>query len=159
MMDRQPSQIVTCALAAGDLCGLLIGKPEYAYLPVRSLAPGDTDLAALLGALYDETNVSERERIRADYEAALMSALESYSGIGPVAYAILFEALRQERSRRPMNIALGAIAERLRDAIQLHREELSLDFSGAGNGWSNGWIGELERLSKLSEELGGPSFA
>ncbi|MEI9997641.1 MAG: hypothetical protein WDM91_23805 [Rhizomicrobium sp.] len=116
-------------------------------------------MSILLAALYDEVKVLDRERLRVVYETALNRALETEEGIGPVAYAVVFEALRKARNRAPMNIALSELAEKLRRSIELHRDTLGRDFSGAGRGWTNGWLGELERLSRLSQELEGPSFA
>jgi len=158
MTDPKPKQIVESAITANALCELILGRAPYIYLPVGSPAPGNTDLSILLSALYDELKGLDRERLRTDYENALCRALKMEEGIGPVAYAVVFEALRKSKSRAPMNIALNDLAEKLRQSIHLHWDMLSHDFSGAGRGWANGWLGELGRLSRLSEELGGPRF-
>ena len=158
MTDTKPRQIVESAISANALRDLLLGRAPYRYLPAGSPAPGETDLAVLLASLYDEVREVDRERLRAIYQSALESVLETEEGIGPVAYAVVFEALRKARKRAPMDLALGELAEKLRCAIDIHRDTLMRDFSGAGRGWANGWLGELGRLSVLSEELQGPSF-
>jgi len=159
LVDSAPKQIVMRALAANDLRGLLLGHLEYRYVPAGSPSPSDTDLSVLLGTLYDEVSAPPRKVLAEEYEHALKEALKSETGVGPVAYAIVFEALRRSRTHTPMNFALAEVAAELRHSIRLHSGYLARDFSGAGRGWPNGWLGELKRLSKLSQELGGPSFA
>ena len=159
MTDLIPKSIVAKALSSGDILGLLLGEEAYRCLPVSSPAPGNTDLAVLLAALYDEIGNLDRERLRHTYEEALCVALETERGVGPVAYAIVFEALRRARNRSSMGVSLDDLAKRLRKAISQHHDELERDLSGPGKEWPNGWLGELGRLSKLSQELGGPTFA
>src|SRR5581483_1973464 len=120
MVDSTPKQIVMRALAANDLCGIFLGHQEYRYVPAGSPSPNDTDLSVLLGALYDEVSAPPREVLSKQYENALRQALKSEAGVGPVAYAIVFEALRRSRARRPMNFALADVTEELQQSIRLH---------------------------------------
>ena len=159
MTDAVAKTIVESAIAANDLGGLLTGQPEYRYLPPGSPAPGDTDLIVLLAALYDDVNINGRPQVRSEYEAALNQILGKPEGIKAAAYALFFETFRKAKGRFSLNIPVNELAVALRKSIVSQSEVLSNDFSGAGQAWSNGWLGELGRLSSQTVLYGGPSFA
>jgi hypothetical protein len=150
--------MVKNALEKSELDKLLLGEPGYRYLPKGSPAPGDTDLAAVIGILYDHTSEAERQRIRDEILKTLNSIVGTYEGLEPVAASILLESLRKMRNRSPFGLPLDDIAAKLRASINAFADRLKADRSGVGAGWPDGRLGELRRLSRNTVDLGGPSF-
>ncbi len=146
------------AVARGELAKLLLGEPGYRYLPKGSPAPGDTDLAAVIGVLYDFMPESERPRVRDEMVKALNAIVGTYEGLEPVASSILLESLRKMRNRTRFGLPLDDLAAKLRDSINAFADRLRLDKSGIGASWPDGRLGDLHRLSRNTVDLGGPSF-
>ncbi len=158
MTTADPIAMITEAAAKGELIKLLLGEPGYRYLPKGSPAPGDTDLAAVIGVLYDFTPESERTHVRDEMLKALNAIVSTYQGIEPVASSILLESLRKMRNRPRLGLPLDDLATKLYDSISAFADRLKSDKSGIGAGWPDGRLGELRRLSKNTVDLGGPSF-
>lgn len=158
MMASDPDTIVKEALKKGELDKLLLGAPEYCYLPNGSPAPGDTDLAALIGTLYAHTTISEKQLIRDEMLKVLNTIVDSYEGLEPVAACILLESLQKIRNRSSFGLPLDDLAAKLRTSINAFADHLETDWSGAGASWHDGRLGELRRLSRNTVDLGGPSF-
>jgi hypothetical protein len=158
MMRSDPVGIVREALARGELDKLLLGKRKYRYLPKGSPAPGDTDLAALIGVLYEHVSETDRQIVRDEMTKAIGSIIDTYAGLEPVAACILLESLQRMRGGSAFGLPLENIAARLRANISVFADRLRADRSGIGASWPDGWFGEFRRLSRNTVDLGGPSF-
>ncbi|MFN3522599.1 MAG: hypothetical protein ACK4YQ_10140 [Phenylobacterium sp.] len=163
MTQAQPTlnERVARAVAERNMAGLLLGEADYAFLPPGSPSPGKTDLALVLSALYALAHSGEGDDVRRQVEDALHVLLLGRGGeeLGAVAYVLLFEALRTRRGDHALGLPSHEIAAQLSMQIQRHASTLAADRSGAGANWPNGWVGELQRLSRLTVEVGGPGFA
>lgn len=158
MTATDPGTIVTEALKKNELDKLLLGAPEYCYLPQGSPASGATDLAALIGTLYARTTISEKKMIRDGMLKALNSIVDSYEGLEPVAACILLESLQKIRYRSTFGLPLDDLAIKLQTCINSFNGRLESDRSGVGASRPDGRLGELRRLSRNTVDLGGPSF-
>jgi hypothetical protein len=158
MTTPDPIMILKKALAKGELEKLLLGFPEYRYLPKGSPSPENTDLAALLGALYDHTTEDNKAKVRDNMTKALNTIVQHYDGLQPVAACILLESLRNARNKPSFGLPLTDLAARLHASINLFSDRLKGDKNGVCSSWPDGRLGELRRLSRNTTELGGPSF-
>jgi hypothetical protein len=158
MVTSTPHEIVKAALAKGELDRLLLGAPEYQYRSKYSPAPGNTDLTELLGVIYDGLDGEERRKAT----DALVKALEeiggTYAGIDALATCILVESVRRSSGRPPLGLPLGDLAARLEATIRVFEPRLRADLSGGGQGWPDGVLGDLRRISRNTEKYGGPPF-
>ena len=158
MTKTNPIAIVEDALRRGELDKLLLGEPGDRYLPKGSPAPGDTDLAAVLGTLYDQTPETDLQRVRDEMVKAVNSIVGTYEGLEPVAASILLESLRKQRTKPTFGLPLDDLAAQLRASIDVFADRLKTDRSGIGASWADGRLGELRRLSRNTVDLAGPSF-
>jgi hypothetical protein len=158
MTTTDPVEMIKEAVAKGELVKLLLGEPGYCYLPKGSPAPGNTDLAAVIGVLYDFMPEADRPRVRDEMVKALSTIVSRYEGLEPVASSILLESLRKMRNRTPFGLPLDDLAVKLRESINAFADRLREDRSGIGASWADGRLGELRRLSRNTVDLGGPSF-
>lgn len=154
-----PEEIVKRALDRDALAELLLGAPDYAYLPTYSPMAEVTDLTILLGVLRNENLGYSQAEVRSRLEKAVKTIVTEYEGIIPVATVLLLEALHQSKGRPSFELPLEPIAEDLRRSIDRFRFRLIQDRTGDGWQYLDGSLGELRRLSKITEELGGPKFA
>jgi hypothetical protein len=158
MTRSNPMVIVRNALAKGELDRLLLGAPEYCYRSRFSPAPGNTDLTELLDVLYDRRTPADKQAVRGDLIAALNRIVGAYEGLEPVATCILYESLRKARDRPTLDLPLDDLADKLRVGVERFRSDLQEDKSGEGREWPDGCLGMFRRLSRNTEQLGGPSF-
>jgi len=158
MQTVDPMTIVQNAVSRGELDKLLLGTTEYRYRSKWSPAPGDTDLTELLAVLCDRWNPTEKERINDDLTRALYAVVGTYEGLEPVATFILFESGRKADGDGHFGVPLDRLSAELQSSIKAYSGRLRSDKSGAGRNWPDGWLGELRRLSRVTDELGGPSF-
>lgn len=158
MTITDPIQMIKEAVAKGEIIKLLLGDPGYCYLPKGSPAPGNTDLAAVIGVLYDFIPESERARVRDEMVVALNAIVGTYEGLEPVAASILLESLRKMHNRTRFGLPLDDLAAKLSESINAFADRLRADRSGVGASWPDGRLGELRRLSRNTVDLGGPPF-
>lgn len=158
MAANNPIDIVNVALAKGEIEKLLLGTPEYQYRSRLSPAPGNTDLTELLAVIYDGLDPQSREAAKDALVKGLYSLSETYEGIDAVATCILIESLRKSNGRSLLGLPIDDLAERLRVTIRAFEPRLRADKGGAGRDWPDGLLGDLRRLSRITENLGGPSF-
>ena len=57
-----------------------------------------------------------------------------------------------------LGLPLESIAAELRQSIRVFRFRLEKDRTGVGAEWQDGLFGDLRRLSRNTEGVGGPSF-
>ncbi len=158
MTTIDPMTIVNNAVTKGELDKLLLGAPEYCYRSRMSPAPGNTDLTELLDVLYERWNPTDRERVRDDLVKALYAIVETYEGLGPVATCVLIESSCRAENSPMLGLPLDDLANKLRSGIERFRSRLEKDKTGEGSEWPDGRLGEFRRLSRITVELGGPSF-
>ena len=158
METPTPKTIVVKAVNRGELDKLLLGAPEYQYRSKYSPAPGDTDLTELLAVLYDHWDPADRKNVESQVAKAVYAIIGTYEGIEPVAACVLLESLRKARGKASLGLPLEDIASRLRRSIDAFSEQLRADKTGGGANWPDGRLGDLRRLSRNTEYLGGPSF-
>ena len=158
MADTDPKTIVERAIARGELDKLLLGEPEYCYRSRWSPAPGDTDLTELLEIVYGRLDSADAARVREAMKKALFSVVGRYEGVEPVVIAILMESRRKRDTDDVLGLPLNELAEKLRGSINAFSTKLKTDKTGVGEGMTDGRLGDLRRLSRTIEELGGPAF-
>jgi hypothetical protein len=165
MSELSPKEIVRKALKKGELDLLLLGRPEYQYID-RWVDPYNTDLTALLRALYWDFAEGQREQIKNRLFAAIKKIVNSYEGLFSVAGCVLYETAARSsvdsfgrpKPETSLGLPLDEIAAELRQSIRVFSFRLEKDKTGVGAQWPDGLLGDLRRLSKNTERLGGPSF-
>lgn len=149
-------ELVNQALERDELDKLILGTPEYRYLPARSPSPWNTDIALILSVLYDwiysNPIVGEKKM-----ESALTHIVQMPQGIIPVALCILFEVVRNSNNRG-VRLPLDELSQKLHNSILENKSRLQMDRRGPAIQWRDGMLGELRRLSKNSKKRGGPCF-
>ena len=158
MTQRSAQEIVRNALEKDELDLLLVGIPEYQFLPKWSPASGNTDLTYLLDALYMGIADYTREELRERLHRAIRKIVGAYEGLDPVACCILCETVERTEGKLSLDLPLEEIAIELRHNIEQYKSRLIEDKSGAGSLWNDGRLGDLRRMSKNTEKRGGPSF-
>ncbi len=158
MKTSTPQEIVKAALANGELDKLLLGAPAYQYRSKYSPAPGNTDLTELLSVVYDHWDPADKKHVHEQVAKAVYAIIGTYHGIEPVAICVLLESLRAARGKPSLGLRLDDVAARLRASIDTFSEQLRVDKGGGGANWPDGRLGDLRRLSRNTEDLGGPSF-
>jgi hypothetical protein len=166
MPELNAQELVRNALEKDELDLLLLGKPEYQYLPKWSPSPYNTDVATLLDVLYHLVGQYPRDQIRERLYGAIKKVVATYEGVYPVAGCILLESsaqspvdlLGQANRQNAIGLPLEEIANELRASIERFKSRLAGDKSGDGWKWPDGLLGDLRRLSKNTKRLGGPSF-
>ena len=158
MISIDPDRIVRTAAQKGELDKLLLGSQEYCYRPPWSPAPGNTDLTELLAVLYDRWDPADKEHVQEQIARAVYAIVGTYQGIEPVAMCVLLESLRTARGKPSLGLPLDDITAKLRASIDTFSERLRADKGGGGANWPDGRLGDLRRLSRNTEDLGGPSF-
>lgn len=158
-MTRDNSvDIVKTALAKGELDKLLLGTPDYQYRSKYSPSPSNTDLTELLAVIYLSLENSEKDAAREALVNALYSLSGTYEGIDPTATCILYESGKKSRGSAGLGLPIDDLAEKLRSTIRIFESRLRNDKSGGGRDYSDGLLGDLRRLSRITEKHGGPSF-
>lgn len=157
-MDHKALEIVKRAVRENHLDRLLLGKPEYSYLPKWSPAPGNTDLTTLLSFIYDEPLGISDEEIRDRLLNAVNRIISLYEGLFPVATIILIESLRLSDRRIILGLPLDEISSSLSKSIDEFKQRLSNDKTEYGMQWDDGMLGEMRRISNNIVELGGPKI-
>jgi hypothetical protein len=151
-------EIVKNALDKDELDLLLLGKPEYCYLPRWVSTPGNTDLVELLTTLYEEYGQYHHEEIKEQLCRAITKIVSIYDGLIPVANCILLESSRRKNDIFSLDLPLEEIAIELNESIKKYYSQLRDDKNGAGSRWDDGLLGDLRRLNKITIKKGGPSF-
>jgi hypothetical protein len=158
MANLPPKEIVDKALERDELDLLLLGKSEYQFFDRWSSSPYNTDLVAILDALYRFAGEDQREQIKKRLLGAIKKIVDTYEGLVPVAGCILLESGRRSENRPTLGLPLKEIAAELMQSIRLFSFRLEKDKTGVGAQWPDGLLGDLRRLSKNTERVGGPSF-
>ena len=158
MTQIDPKELIRSALAKGELAKLLLGSPGYCYLPTWTVAPGKTDLVALLEILYSIIPDTELPSLRNELLREISAIVRTYEGIDVVATIILFESGQRADSGKLLDLPLDELATQLRQTIKAFAPRLRVDQTGRGAGWPDGQLGDLRRRSKNTVDIGGPSF-
>ena len=158
MPEVSAQELVRKALEKDELDLLLLGKPEYQFLPKWSPASSDTDVIALLEALYYCTEQYTQAVLRDHLLNAINKIVWTYEGLDPVVCCILSEMVRRSEGRPSLGLPLEEIASDLRQSIRIFSFRLEKDKTGEGAQWPDGLLGDLRRLSRNVQNLGGPSF-
>jgi hypothetical protein len=90
--------------------------------------------------------------------AALYSLTGTYEGIDPISTCILLEALRICDGRVPLGLPIDDLASKLQETILTFESRLRADRTAGGKEWTDGLLGDLRRLSRNTENYGGPGF-
>jgi hypothetical protein len=165
MAEHNAEEIVRKAIEKDELDLLLLGKPEYQFLP-RWTPADDTDLVELLSALYRLVTEYRREELKDYLHRAIKKIVDTYEGLDAVASCILFESSKQSpvdcfgepHQPNPLGLPLDGIASELRQSIRVFSFRLEKDKTGVGSQWPDGRLGDLRRLSQITKRLGGPAF-
>ena len=158
MGQLTPKEIVLKAIERDELDRLLLGKLEYQFFDRWSGSPYNTDLVPLLNVLYRFCGEHQQEQTKNRLLSAINKIVDTYDGLDPVAVCILFETGRRSDDRPTLGLPQEDIAAELRQSIRVFSFRLEKDKTGAGDEWPDGRLGDLRRLSKNTERLGGPSF-
>jgi hypothetical protein len=158
MLESNAYNIVKNALDKDELDLLLLGKPEYCYMPRWTTSPLNTNLVELLTTLYEEYGQYHHEDIKERLCHAITKIVSTYDGLIPVANCILLESSRRKKDNFSLDLPLEEIAIELNESIKEYYSQLREDKSGAGNRWDDGLLGELRRLNKITVKQGGPSI-
>lgn len=158
MTAADPKEIVSTALAKGEMDKLLLGMPGYQYRSKYSPAPGNTDLTELLAVIYDRLDPRMRDAAKDALQRALYALSGSYEGIDPISTCILLEAVRGSDGRLNLGLPIEDLAEKLHATIRTFETRLRADTSGGGRDWPDGLLGDLRRLSRNTQKYGGPPF-
>jgi hypothetical protein len=89
---------------------------------------------------------------------ALYEVLNSPKGIRTVASFILLESKARFRKQLSFNLDLEKLAKTLNQQIALNKEQLSKVKLYGGDGYTDGLLGELKRVSKITTQYNGPNF-
>jgi len=147
------------AIEAGQLKNLILGEAPYAYRNKWSAAPGPTDL----GDIY-EYGICEYAQRHPDYNVKsviqnlVIELCNSNAGIYAMALIILSETYNFLNNKPCLHLDLRHIASQVNHAIVVRQESLKADMTLGGTGWPEGLLDEMRRLSKNTEEIGGPPF-
>jgi hypothetical protein len=158
MKETSPDDIVRKALQRDELDLLLLGEPEYQFLPKWSPAPGNTDLTALLSALRSLTGKYPSGEIRDRLYRAIKKIIGTYEGLDSVACCLICEAGDRSEGKPSFGLPMDEIAAELRQSIRVFAFRLEKDKTGVGAQLPGGRLECFRRLSKTTERLGGPSF-
>ncbi len=158
MTKNDPQRIVRAALTNGEIDRLLLGAPEYQYLPKYSPAPGNTDLVDLLTVIYDGLDAENRATAKAALEKAIRSLSGVYEAIDAIATCIFLEAKRRSDGRSTLGLPIEEFAGKLQATIRTFEARLRADKTGGGWNERDGVLGDLRRLSRITESHGGPPF-
>ena len=162
--------IVDMAVSKDTFDLLLLGKAEYRCFSLdsamRSGNPYDNDLGEVLDELYRYARRNPEENIGERLLAGMMKIVDTYEGLTALAQGILFEAFAmsrvddfgQSKPNRGLGFPLDGIAEELKRSIQVFSSRLMNDRAGVGEEWPDGVLGDLRRLSRNTESVGGPRF-
>lgn len=157
-MSNEPKDIVLKALSNKALSSLLLGEPEYCYLPKWSPSSTNTDITVLWEALHDIAIESPSYDISDLVLEVVESIVRKYEGIRPVASILLMESSRKDDGRQVFDLPLDKIAQSLKKTIEKYKDKLMCDKNGEGWSYSDGLYGDLKRLNQNTIELGGPGF-
>lgn len=158
MSESNAHEIVKNALDKDELDLLLLGKPEYCYLPRWTSLQTNTDLVELLTILYEEFGQYHPDEITERLSNAVTKIISTYDGLIPVANCILLESYRRNNESLSLDLPLEEIALELNESIKKYYSQLREDKSGLGSRWDDGLLGELRRLNRITTKKGGPSF-
>jgi hypothetical protein len=158
MPEYTAYEIVKNALDKDELDLLLLGKPEYCYLPRWTSLPTNTDLVELLNTLYEEYGQYHPAEIKDRLSHAMTKIVSTYDGLIPVANCILLESYRRKNESFSLGLPLEEIAVELNESIRKFYSQLREDKSGTGSRSDDGLLGELRRLNRITTKKGGPSF-
>lgn len=158
MAESTAFEIVRMALDKDELDLLLLGKPDYCYLPRWTTIAGNTDLVELLTSLYEEYGQYHPEETRERLLQAIKKIVSEYDGFVPVANCILAESARRKNDSFSLDLPLEEIAIELNEGIKKYYAQLRDDKSGVGSRWDDGLLGELRRLNRINVKKGGPTF-
>jgi hypothetical protein len=158
MTDLDPLSIVKTAMTRAEVDKLLLGQQPYQYRSRYSPAPGNTDLTELLDVIYNRLDPNTRDQAKAGLIAALNSLGGTYDGIQPIATCILYEAGHCGDRRPTLGLPLENLARVLEITIRAFENRLRTDKSGLGDRFVDGVLGNLRRMSRITQEYGGPSF-
>lgn len=158
MAERTAYEIVKNALDKDELDLLLLGQPEYCYVPRWASSSSDSDLVELLTTLYEEYGQYHHEDIKERLGRAITKIVSIYDGLIPVANCILLESARRKDDSYSLDLPLEEIAVELNESIKNYYSQLREDKSDAGSRWDDGLLGELRRLNKITVKKGGPAF-
>jgi hypothetical protein len=158
MTSSDPVTIVRAALAKGEFEQLLLGAPEYQFRSKYSPAPGNTDLTELLEVVFDRLDPEDRKVARDALVEALRSLSGTYDGIVAIATCLLIEMLRRSDGRNTLGLPVEELGTKLQATIRAFEPRLRADKTNGGDIWPDGLLGDLRRLSRITEGYGGPSF-
>lgn len=147
------------AIEAGQLKELILGETPYAYRNKWSVAPGPTDL----GDIYEYGICKYAQRhpdfnMRNVLQNLVPELCSTNAGLYAVALIILSETYNCVKNNSCLHLDLQQIASQVHQAIVVRQESLKADMSLGGTGWAEGLLDEMRRLSKNTEEIGGPAF-
>lgn len=147
------------AAEGGAIRELLLGEGGFAFIPKFSPSDLATDLAVVLpdGVYpYAERNPQfpMRERMDDTLRKFTGTALE----ITSFALVVFFESQRRYQGKSHLGLDLDSLSGVLKGAIDRQRHELEREQSFGGRGYPDGVVGNLRRLSGMTETSGGPSF-
>ena len=147
-------KILYRAISRNEMDKLLLGYPEYCYRSRWSPAPENTDLTELIGIIYDTPKLVSNASISKIMETSLFKTLTTFDGLAPVASCILLESSYKYDHRPILNLPLETLAKELKSQITKFTKAMDSDtfFLNTEK------IEDLQRLSKIVVELGGPSF-
>ena len=155
-MDDRAIEIVRRAFVNGDMRKLLLEDPEYCYMYKWSSSPSNSDTSVLREIIYRYTPADIRVAVQQSYKDAIDELVSEKIGIIPVCHAILHEVGSIRDQGKGLGLDLESLATQLSKIIPENFQYLSNDKSGHGRGWANGMIGEVARVDKIVQELGGP---
>ena len=156
-MISEIERIIIRALERDALCALILGAPEYCYLPNWTSASGSTDLAAIIPVMCDMRAKGSSD-LNSRISKALRDLVDLYEGLVPVATILLIESLRSKKGDTILGIDVLEISTLLSKSILHYQGRLVGDKVGEGAQWPDRMLGELRRLSDNTVKFGGPSF-
>ncbi len=156
---NEPYELTRRAIAENELPSLVLGNEPYIYRNKWSPAPGATDL----GDIYDfgiceYANQHPSYDMKKAIEELTIVLCQSNAGIYATSIILISEVYNKTHGKSYLGLDLLKLANELRQAIFICRDSLSKDQSLGGFGWPNGLLDEMRRLSKNTEEIGGPAF-
>ena len=153
--NGSPDEIVDLALKRGELDKLLLGYPEYCYIPRFSPCPENTEIITLIDALCRR---EDYEEYRQKLIETIFSIVDTYEGIYPVADCLFYETARLLDKRKTLGLPLEEITLSLRKTIKRFQDRLIADKTGGGMGHPNGRYGNLQGISSVVQNDGGMPF-
>ena len=158
MAQEAPREIVRRAVARDEMDLLLLGEPRYRYFDRWSSSPYNTDAVSLLSAFYGLARDGELTNAKEILMRAIGKLIDCYEGLKPVAGCILFKSSRRGRDAFVLDLPLEELAAELRQNIRVFAFRLEKDKTGLGERFPDGRLGDLRRLSRSCENVGGPAF-